>query len=483
MRHVVLTLATFVSAAAFAQPEAPTPVTPASPTASPTASPATPSGLSAAETSALLQRVDDLEQQHRILARQIELASEQAAAKAKDAGSVSFGGRGFILRTADGKTQVALRGLVQADGRVFFDDHNSRSPTPSSSAARPDPRRHLLRPHRLPHHARLRQRQVVLFDAYVELHPWPWLRLRAGKFKPPVGLEWLQSDATIDFIERAFPTSLVPYRDLGVMLSGDVAGGAFSYAIGVFNGAPTAPTPRPRLHVGKDYVGRLFAHPLRPIKGDAGHNLGLGVAASYGQERGRAAAPNLPTFGARADDLLQLPQRRDQPDGVRFAAATRCRLAPQLYWYIGPLGLLAEYVYSSQRSARRNTGALANQAWHLPRSFVLTPARASYDGVKPKHPLDFKRHADRRRSSWWPATRSCASTPPPFPSTPTPRNRRTGARLGAGLNWYLTANARFNLDYEHTEFFHGGAPDGTNGGAPTNRPTEHSLIGRFQVGL
>ena len=36
--------------------------------------------------------------------------------------------------------------------------------------------------------------QAVVFDAYADVHPTPFLRLRAGKFKSPLGLERLQSD-------------------------------------------------------------------------------------------------------------------------------------------------------------------------------------------------------------------------------------------------------------------------------------------------
>ena len=44
----------------------------------------------------------------------------------------------------------------------------------------------------------------------------PWFAVTAGKFKVPVGLERLQSANDIRFVERAFPTSLLPNRDLGV---------------------------------------------------------------------------------------------------------------------------------------------------------------------------------------------------------------------------------------------------------------------------
>ena len=47
---------------------------------------------------------------------------------------------------------------------------------------------------------------AVIFDAYADIHPTPFLRLRAGKFKAPLGLERLQGDAgSADHRARADP--------------------------------------------------------------------------------------------------------------------------------------------------------------------------------------------------------------------------------------------------------------------------------------
>ncbi|MDB4965800.1 MAG: oprP [Myxococcales bacterium] len=488
MRHFASALIVLVSAAAVAQEQ--TPATVAAPAvAPPVVPPPEAPALSAAEAGALLRRVDDLEQQHRILARQIERAAEQAAAKSRDAGSVSFGGKGFILRSADGKTQVALRGLLQADGRAFFDDHKFaladtfllRRVRPILDATFFD----LIDFRIMPDFG---NNQVILYDAYAELRPWRFFRIRAGKFKPPVGLERLQSAGNLHFNERAFPTSLVPNRDVGVTLNGDVAGGALSYAIGYFNGVVDgAATPDLDVHDGKELAVRLFAHPLRPLRDKLFNNLGVGFAATYGQERGRTAAPNVPSFRTPGQNVFfSYLADPTKPDGVTFADGTRYRLTPQLYWYAWHFGLLAEYVYSSQVVTRGfdNTRPLANQAWQVLLSVVLTPGdRAAFDGVVPTRPIDFK-HPQIGAVELVARYHELRVDPAAFPAFADPTKSAEQARaFGVGFNWYLTANARFNLDYDHTEFFHGGAPDGTNGGAPTNRPTEHALIGRFQVAL
>src|SRR3954463_7441897 len=122
MRLLPASLILFTAATASAQvaspSAAPIPVAPpavaapalAAPPPALAAPPPTASPLSAADAAALLQRLDDLEQQHRILARQIELANEHAAVKARESGSVAFGSRGFQLRSADGHSFLRLGG-------------------------------------------------------------------------------------------------------------------------------------------------------------------------------------------------------------------------------------------------------------------------------------------------------------------------------------------------------------------------------------
>src|SRR5439155_4227844 len=221
-----------------------------------------------------------------------------------------------------------------------------------------------------------------------ELHPRRWLRLRVGKFKSPVGLEWLQSDSNIVLLERSLASDLVPQRDLGVMLAGDIADETFPYALGIFNGATDgANGPDLDLQSSKDYVGRLFLRPLRRIARTANWvDLGLGIAASYGT----AAANNLPIYKSTGQQSIFTYITTNAAADTVSTAGDRWRVSPQAYAYIGPVGVLAEYVISSQHAERLGMAAdLQNQAWNVTASFVLTLDRASYDGVVPRHPLDF----------------------------------------------------------------------------------------------
>src|SRR6202012_66132 len=131
--------------------------------------------------------------------------------------------------------------------------------------------------------------QPTVLDAYVELHPRRWLRIRAGHFRSPIGLEYLERDSGLALVERSLATDLVPFRDYGVMILGDVAGGTLEYQAAILNGAADmANGPDTALQSSKDYVGRLFLRPLKPWKRAAISDLGFGIAASYGDPHGTA---------------------------------------------------------------------------------------------------------------------------------------------------------------------------------------------------
>jgi hypothetical protein len=175
-----------------------------------------------AQESVLQQQVQDLDQQVRILGRKQELDQEAAAAKAKETPIVMAGKEGFALKSSDNAFQLRFRGIVQADYRDYLD--SNITPTPNEQflmrRVRPVFEGQFYEKFAFLVRAELAG-TVQLLDAYVDANLWPELRLRAGKFKAPVGLERLQNPAWLQFAERAFPTNLVPNRDIGAQLFGE----------------------------------------------------------------------------------------------------------------------------------------------------------------------------------------------------------------------------------------------------------------------
>ena len=90
-------------------------------------------------------------------------------------------------------------------------------------------------------------------------------------------MEQLQSDAYLYFNERSLVTDLVPNRDLGVELHGDLFGGAASYAAGILDGVPdyNGTTANTDSDNDKAFAGRIFFQPWKTtdVDGCAGWDL------------------------------------------------------------------------------------------------------------------------------------------------------------------------------------------------------------------
>ena len=241
----------------------------------------------------LAARVDELEQQIRVLKRLRELEGDSIAAAAKDKASVTANGKdGFSIKSADGKYVLKLRGYAAVRRPLLTAATKPRPcPTPSSCAA----------PGRS---SRPRSASIFGFRIMPDFgggrpcSPTPTAtslrrppsRSALGKFKPPVGLERLQSATDILFAERGLPTNLVPNRDIGLQLGGDSRSGVLTYAVGVFNGVVDLGNGDGDLNDAKDLAARVF---LQPFTQGSLKGLGFGVAATTGTEQGGLSGTTL----------------------------------------------------------------------------------------------------------------------------------------------------------------------------------------------
>lgn len=427
---------------------------------------------------ALTQRLEELEQEHRILARKLEIDAEKTTEAAKTKASMSVGEKGFTLQSADKLFTVKLKGVLQADGRAYLaddvlplnDGFVLRRVRPTLEATFMD----LVDVRLTPDFA---NSTVVLFDAWIDVRPRPWLKLRVGKFKPPVGLERLQSASWTHFVERASPTALVPNRDLGAQIFGDIAGGGLQYAFGVFSGGVDGAVNEADTNENKEIAGRIFTHPFRfadfkPLAG-----FGIGLAGTFGRQRGTAAANQLPSFRS--------PGQQTFFSYVTDAIANgnRTRWSPQAYLYVGPVGVLAEYVSSAQSVTRAGqTTRVDNAAWNTTVSFVITGEDASYDGVQAKKPFSV---ADGQPGAIELVARyhvlrvdqDVFNAKLANPSSAAQRS----TSFGVGVNWFLNRNFRVSMDFERTWFVGGAAGTIANRFLPVDRPAENVLLARLQV--
>lgn len=311
---------------------------------------------------------------------------------------------------------------------------------------------------------------TVLQDAYLDVRFTPKLRFRAGKLKTPFGIERLQSGQNLQFVERALSNNLVPNRDVGLQVHGELGQGVFGYQAAVLNGVPDGGSVDTDTSDSKDLAGRVFVQPWRTKGTSRLRGLGIGIAGTQGQAtgalRGYSSVSQVSVFSYAT---------------TVTASGDRTRWSPQGYFYLGPVGILAEYVHAKHEVQNVVTGKptttaeLTNSAWSVTGSVLLSSEEASYGGVKPKNffvPSSGKWGALQlvgrvNRFDVDEATFSGGFAD-------ATRSVRQASAWAVGLNWIWNANLKYALDYERTTF---------KGGAASNadRPTENSVQTRLQL--
>jgi phosphate-selective porin OprO/OprP len=384
-----------------------------------------------------------------------------------DGPRVTAGPEGFVLQSGSGDFRLQLRGYVQFDGRFFPSDEGRLAvDTFLLRRARPVFAGTLLRHFEFQMMPDFGMGTTVLQDAWLDVNYSSKARLRVGKFKAPVGLERLQSATALTFVERAYPTALVPNRDVGIMLHGNLGGGVLAYAAGLFDGAPDGGSVDLDLADGKDVAGRVFLSPFKQVQSVL-KNLGFGIAGTTGKQSGP-----LPAYRSGGQVGLLTIVSGITADG------TRHRLSPQLSFYSGRLGFMAEYAWSEswvKKSSTETRTRFRGGAWQATATFTLTGEPASYSGVRP-------REAFEPGHGRWGALELAARVNGIELGTeafregivdPSKSVRRAFA-WAVGLNWHLSRNIKQVVDLERTTFT-GGAADGAD------RSPENAFFVRTQV--
>ncbi len=436
------------------------------------------------EISRLKALIEELDQRLRVLDRKQEIAAEEAAAKQKSAPVVTASDKGFGIKSADGQFEYRLRGLAHFDYRHFDGAGPAASVVDGFLARR-------IRPtfegtvhgkygfRFTPEFAEsgdgsatsgLAQNKARVVDAYLDLRHLPQASLRIGKFKPFVGLERLQSGSDLKFIERSYVSNnILPNRDLGISLYGELADKKLNYALGLFNGVRDGGENFTGQddNKAKDIAARVFTTPFAGTD-SALAGLGVGLAGTWSN--------------SSTNSLASYKTPGQAYNFFSYASATtangkRHRLSPQAYYYRGPLGVIAEYAVVDQ-AVKNSSGAdsLKNDAWQVAASWLLTGEDASFRGVKPYSP--FKPGAD----GGWGAVELLARyqenrlDDKAVGYADAARGYATAARTwGVGLNWYLNEASRVAVNYDLTSF------DNVRTGTVLRGDTEHFLVARYQL--
>jgi phosphate-selective porin OprO and OprP len=416
----------------------------------------------------------ELDQKLRVLVRNNELAAEAAEAKAREQPRLTLGVNGLQLASGDTNFVFGLRGLLQVDSRMFFNDGDIQANDAFLlRRARPMFQGTVFRDFDFLFNPEFGGSTVQIYDAYLNYRYTPALQLRAGRFKSPVGLEYLQSDQFTSFSERALPTALSPGRDLGFQLWGDVAGGVMSYAAGVFNGLGDGRNSNNAdFDDHREVAARMFFLPFKKADVVALRGLGFGVGGSWG-DYSVTNASGLPNNNGYVTDGQQL--FFTYTNNV-VAGGPHWRVAPQAYYYLGPFGLLGEYTVSSLH-VQRNIGAfesarLNQMGWQVAGSWVLTGETASFTGVTPRNNFD-------PRKGNWGAFQLVARfaeldvDDDAFPLFSNPAASASEAQAwAAGVNWFLNRTILLKASFSRTTFSGGGGAGLTSPAAVTRQPEE-----------
>jgi len=375
---------------------------------------------------------------------------------------------GFYIQSQNGEYRVQIGGLLHADGRfALADDEDTVNDT------------FLIRRLRMPIRGRLTRHfefnlspdfaggTLVLQDAYLDTVFSPAFRIRVGKAKAPVGMERLQSVQAIVFGERAHPTSLVPNRDVGIQVLGDISGGVASYQAGVFNGGADGASLDVDAADSKDLAARLVLRPLTKNPGSALRGLSVSLGGSIGDQRGILSLPVL-----RTSLLQQIYFAYAAADGV-VADGVRHRYSPGASYYYKGFGGAVEYAHSEMAVRKGATVAdLGNDAWAVSASWMLTGEAAGEALVRPRANFDFgaghyggfqiaaRYHeltVDREAFTFELAAAGAS---------------RKAESWTVGLNWCPAPFLKYVLDFERTIF------DDHAVGA---RPPENALFFRTQL--
>jgi phosphate-selective porin OprO and OprP len=424
-------------------------------------------------TPSIEERLQELDQQVRVLKRQRELEQDSLAAAAKDRPKVSADKDGFWIRSSDGKFALHLGGYIQADSRTFLDDAAGRLTNAFLlRRARPLIEGTVFKYFDFRLLPDWGGGTAVLQDGYVVAKLRPELKLQAGKFKGPVGLERLQSATDILFIERAFPTAIAPNRDLGFELTGDIADTLVHYDAGIFDGDVDGGSLDTDLGDDKDFEGRLYFTPFKRSSIPLLTGLSIGVGGTIGNEHGTQAAPGLASYRSPGQNTF-FSYRNDTTAVAAVADGRRWRVSPQAYWRIGPLGLLGEWIRSSQEMSRGTaTADIGATAWQAAGSFALTGEKASYRGLSPRKPVTAKGYGAFEVVARYSELRVDDEAFPTFANPD--RSARKAKEWAVGLNWYPERRVKIAVNYGQTSF-DGGAANGAD------RDDEKALLTRFQV--
>ena len=304
---------------------------------------------------------------------------------------------------------------------------------------------------------------TAIFDAYVDVRLTPTIRIRVGKDKGPVGLERLYSGASLLFPERTLVTNLVPNRDVGVQVQGEL-GGALSYRAGLFHGVADVASTDLSAGFGNDFNGNMVVRPLSHSSSTPWRNFGFAIGGTAGHASG-----TLPVYRSATQQPFFEYAVDATADGVQT------RVSPSAFYYYRSFGAFSEYARSSEAVSRAGgISDVTNTGWEVSGAVAVTGESVSERGIVPARPFSRSQHH-------WGAVEIAARynrlrvDPLIFSRALAAPSALGGATAaGVAVHWFVTTSVKSVLSFERTTF---------DDSPHTHRPPENALTFRLQLNL
>lgn len=220
---------------------------------------------------------------------------------------------------------------------------------------------------------------VTLKNVYLEYTGLDQAKLRAGNFKPALGLEEVASTNYLTFIEPSSPTSAFTTGEI-IGAQAYNGGDHHSWAIGVHNDTSTAKSSDDE---GKSAVARVTYAPIA----EKDQSLHFGLAGAY---RVPDSANDRVSYSAKAENSIQ--NRNSVATGNINRSENVLLAGLEAAGTHGPLTLQSEYYTTHVESAANRDPAFSG--WYAQAAWLLTgetrpyvAKSGTYDRIKPNQPF------------------------------------------------------------------------------------------------
>jgi len=378
----------------------------------------------------------------------------QAVDKKVSAVAKQFGWNGehFFLKSADGNFLLQPYGYAQTDYRVYNGDGHP-------------PDTFVIRRGRFGFQGTLGKHYefalladaaassgAVIRDIFLNFKPASAFQIQFGQFKEPFAQEVTTAAPNLDFVERSlasllYPSAATAFRSPGVVVHGDLVGGAVQYWAGAFNGkgiTTNNTTNEPEV------IGRLRFYPWRKKKDSMLQGFAFGGAIAHGRSRGLS---NETSFGGNLPDAAFnfFPSFSINGPVERYNG--------EFTWVKGPWAVRAEYDQLNQfrRALSSFAGGVGQtdlpgvvaKAYYGQATYLLTGEKRPENGTpRVKHAFSMGEHG------WgaWELKFRYAKIQAKTPNTLISTGVLSGAeahteQFTTGINWYPNYWVRYMLDF------------------------------------